>query len=252
MTTLSDMLASGQAFDADGKSFALHSGLGANAAQKITGLVSQLEAKKTLEVGMAMGCSTLAIMEGLPADGLHVAIDPNQTLKGGFGWHGIGLESVRRGGFADRVRLIEQPSYLALPQLLSEGEQFDLIFIDGWHSFDYAFMDYFYSDLLLRDGGVLVMDDWRMPQVYQVIRFIETHKPYEKLGPEINNPQGLKALLASLRSRLKRTTDDETEWGSIVAYRKLESVQVSSDFHHSTFYPSSRLYRLWKKLRRTG
>ena len=38
MSTLSDMLASGKAYDAPGKEFALHSGIGPNAAQKITEL----------------------------------------------------------------------------------------------------------------------------------------------------------------------------------------------------------------------
>lgn len=249
MTTLSEMLASGKAYDAEGKEFALHSGLGSNAAQKTTGLVEQLNAKKTLEVGMAMGCSTLSILEGLSSDGLHTAIDPNQTLKGGYGWHGIGLESVKRAGYSDRFRLIEQPSHLALPQLLAAGEQYDFILIDGWHSYDDTFIDYFYSDLLLIDGGILVIDDWRMPQVYQVTKFIETHKPYEKLGSETNNPLGLSSRLGNVRSRLTGNTINETEWGSIVAYRKLRSAQVRSDFYHSAFYPYYKLYRLWGKLR---
>src|SRR3989442_1050578 len=249
MTTLTEMLASGRAYDAEGREFALHSGLGSKASQKITGLVRQLNARRTLEVGMAMGCSTLSILEGLSSDGLHTAIDPNQTLEGGYGWHGIGLESVRRAGFADRFNLIEQLSYLALPQLLAVGEQYDFILIDGWHSYDYTFIDYFYSDLLLRDGGILVIDDWRMPQVYQVTRFIETHKPYEKLGPRTNNPLGLSSGLDNVRLRLTRNTINETEWGSIVAYRKIQSAQVRSDFYHSSFYPHYRLHRLWEKLR---
>ena len=250
MTTLSEMLASGRAYDAEGREFALHSGLGSNASQKITGLVRQLNARRTLEVGMAMGCSTLSILEGLSSGGLHTAIDPNQTLEGGYGWHGIGLESVRRAGFADRFHLIEQPSHLALPQLLVAGEQYDFILIDGWHSYDYTFVDYFYSDLLLRDGGILVIDDWRMPQVYQVTRFIDTHKPYEKLGPRTNNPLGFSSGLDNVRLRLTGNTINETEWGSIVAYRKIQPAQVRSDFYHSAFYPYYRLHRLWEKLRR--
>ena len=248
MSTLSDMLASGKAYDAAGKEFALHSGLDPSAAEKITGLVRQLNAKRTLEIGMAMGCSTLAILEGLSADGIHTAIDPNQTFEGGYGWHGIGLESVKRAGYSGRFRLVEQPSHLALPQLLAAGERFDFILIDGWHSYDFTFIDYFYSDLLLVDGGILVIDDWRMPQVYQVTRFIETHKPYERLGPETRNPLGLRYGLNILRSRLRARTN-ETEWGSIVAYRKLGSAQVRSDFYQSAFYPYFRLHRLWARLR---
>ena len=249
MSTLSEMLVSGKAYDSEGNEHALHSGLGLNATQKITGLVRQLNARRTLEVGMAMGCSTLSILEGLPSDGLHTAIDPNQTLKGGYGWHGIGLESVKRAAYLDRLRLIEQPSYLALPQLLSAGERFDFILIDGWHSYDYAFVDYFYSDLLLRDGGILVIDDWRMPQVHQVTKFIETHKPYEKLGPVTKNFLDFRSGFTNLRLYLCGKTIHETEWGSIAAYRKLQSVQVPWAFHHSSFYPHYRLRRVWEKLR---
>jgi predicted O-methyltransferase YrrM len=249
MTTLGEMLASGKAYDAAGKEFTLHSGLNSNATQKITVLVRQLNAKRTLEIGMAMGCSTLSIFEGLSANGLHTAIDPNQTLEGGFGWHGIGLESVKRAGFAELLRLIEKPSYQALPQLLGDGEQFDFILIDGWHSFDYTFVDYFYSDLLLVDGGILVIDDWRMPQVHHVTKFIETHKPYERLGPKASKLSGLRSGLANLRLRLTGNTNSGTDWGSIVAYRKLESTQVSSDFHNSAFYPYHRRNNFWGKLR---
>lgn len=249
MTTLSEMLASGKAYDAEGREFALHSGLGPNATLKITGLVRQLNAKRTLEVGMAMGCSTLSILEGQTSDSLHTAIDPNQTLEGAYGWYGIGLESVKRAGYSDRFHLIEQPSHLALPQLLAAGEQYDFILIDGWHSYDYTFIDYFYSDLLLKDGGILVIDDWRMPQVYQVTRFIETHKPYEKLGPKATNPLELSSRLSKVRARLKGNKSSESEWGSIVVYRKLRSAQVHSDFYHSAFYPYYRLHRLWGKLR---
>lgn len=249
MTTLSEMLASGKAYDAAGNEFALHSGLGPNATQKISELVRQINATRTLEIGMAMGCSTLSIFEGMSSNGLHTAIDPNQTLEGGYGWHGIGLESVKRAGYADLLRLIEKPSHQALPQLLADGERFDFILIDGWHSFDYTFVDYFYSDLLLIDGGILVIDDWRMPQVYHVTKFIETHKSYEKVGPRVNKLPGLRSRLSNLRSLLTGNTTNETEWGSIVAYRKLQSTQVSSDFHNSAFYPDHRINDLWRKFR---
>lgn len=102
---------------------------------------------------MAMGCSTLAILEALPKEGYHTSIDPFQTATHNYGFRGVGVTMVKRAGLADRHRLIEQPNYLALPDLLRAGERFDLIFIDGYHTFDFAFIDFFYADLLLREAA---------------------------------------------------------------------------------------------------
>ena len=48
-----------------------------------------------------------------------------------------------------RHMLIEKKSYEAMPELLKKGEEnYDFIFIDGWHTFDYTLVDFFYSDKL--------------------------------------------------------------------------------------------------------
>jgi predicted O-methyltransferase YrrM len=239
MSTLAEMLSSQIAYTSEGKVVELHSGLGLQATKKLTELAR--DATRTLEIGMAMGCSTLAILEG--SRGLHTSIDPNQTSRRKDGWNGTGLESVRRAGYADRFNLIEEPSYSALPKLLEQGERFDLILIDGWHSFDYTFVDYFYSDLLLNDNGVLIIDDWGMPQVHFVTRFIETHKNYVRLGP-----QEMSAPL-SLKSKLTKKDTEDSEWGSICAYRKIQTTQVGWHFFESDFYPHFKLYKWWMKIR---
>ncbi len=48
-----------------------------------------------------------------------------------------------------------------LTQLLNTyGENYlDFIFIDGWHTFDYTLIDFFYADKLLRKDGIILIDD---------------------------------------------------------------------------------------------
>ncbi len=59
-------------------------------------------------------------------------------------------------------------SYKALPDAVTRKEKYQLIFIDGWHTFDYTLVDFFYADLLLELGGFLVFDDVQLPAVAKV------------------------------------------------------------------------------------
>lgn len=240
--TLDLMLSTNRAVTQDGRETEVHSNIGRDSVEKIRKLIRSIGAQKTLEVGMASGVSTLAILGS--HSGHHTAIDPYQTAAGPEGWQGVGLTAVRNSGLEDRFTLLKESSHLVLPRLVSEGQEFDFIFIDGWHSFDYTFMDIFYSDLLLRDGGILVVDDWGMPQVAFAIKFLISHKPYEQLGPRLYDPMN---PLGKLRRKLTRNPD--CDWGSIRAFRKLRTAQVRWDFFESEFYPWFGVYRLWMKLR---
>lgn len=246
-SVLSEMHRTMRAFDQEGLEVSVNSGINAAASRKMRQLIRKLDAKRTLEIGMAMGCSTLAILEALPNDGLHTSIDPFQTATHDYGFRGVGVTMVERAGLAKQHRLIEEPNYFALPDLLRAGEQFDLIFIDGYHTFDFAFVDLFYSDLLLREGGILIFDDWGFPCVYHATQFLEQHKAYKKLGPHTWNELNLISKLNHFR---KRTKCEWAEWGSICAYEKLSHSRVSAYFCSSSFYPGHRLHSLWAKLRR--
>ena len=202
-------------------------------------LLREVRPKNTLEVGMANGSSTEVICRYLKESGggVHVSVDPFQTKP--EGWGGRGLERVEKAGLSAFHSLIEDYDYLALPRLLSEGGRFDLILIDGWHSFDYTLIDFFYADLLLKPQGVLVFHDTGMASVHKVCRFIETHKRYVRLSPapavllrpfwrrigrRLGQMLGGPGAMAEARSR-------RSEWFSLAAYRKLEEGIVPSDFY---------------------
>ena len=55
---------------------------------------------------------------------------------------------------------------------------FDLIFIDGFHTFDYTLIDFFYSNLLLKINGIIIIDDKLHNGVNKCIKYIETNYSY--------------------------------------------------------------------------
>jgi predicted O-methyltransferase YrrM len=135
----------------------------------------------SVEIGMANGVSTLAILSALRdigAGGKLISIDPNQSTE----WRSCGLAAVVRAGFADRHELIEEVDYLALPRLLASKTAIDFAYIDGWHTFDYALLDWWYIDKMLGVKGVVAFNDCEMPAVEKVIQFVLTHRKYVELN----------------------------------------------------------------------
>jgi predicted O-methyltransferase YrrM len=164
-------------------------------------MVRFVKAKTTLETGVAFGLSTLAICEALkeakpstdytdsrqskiqnpeskiPAGVRHYGVDPEQNSVHG----GAALASLKLAGLDSVFELLEGPSHLMLPKLLEKGVTLDLAFIDGWHTFDYTLLDFFYLDKLLRPGGVMLLHDRSWPSKQKVMRFIMTHRRYKEL-----------------------------------------------------------------------
>ena len=109
--TLDLMLSTNRAVSQDGRETEIHSNIGRDSVNKIRELIRTVGAQKTLEVGMASGVSTLAILGA--HSGHHTAIDPNQTSDGPDGWQGVGLTAVRNSGLEDRFTLLKESSHLA-------------------------------------------------------------------------------------------------------------------------------------------
>jgi predicted O-methyltransferase YrrM len=132
-------------------------------------------AVRTLETGLAFAVSTLFICEGLLANGtdvMHVAVDPYQmNAPDGRGFGGVGLQTLDDAGIRDLVEFHEQESQIVLPRLLEEGRQVDLAFIDGSHRFEAVFLELVYAARLVKEGGVVFVDDAQLPAVSRAIEF---------------------------------------------------------------------------------
>lgn len=132
----------------------------------------------TIEIGMAYGLSTLFIVQTLLETGAasckHTVMDPFQT--GVF--HDAGRRLIREAGVDPLIEFHHDSSEYVLPRLLHEGRRFDLAFIDGNHRFDHVFVDLFYIDRLLKDSGMLVLDDCFLDSVHFACRFAQTNYGY--------------------------------------------------------------------------
>ena len=167
-------------------------------------IVRQAQAKRTLEVGMAFGVSSLFILQALDENHgeQHTSIDPWQEAW----WHRAGLANVKRAGFERLHRFFLAPSYEAMPKLIENGEEFDFVFIDGNHRFEYTLMDFMYADRVLRAGGYLMLHDPWLPAIRKVMAFIMRNRDESyQVAPECLRPaasfwQGVMNGLRSLRA----------------------------------------------------
>jgi hypothetical protein len=197
-------------------------------------LVRSSGARDILEVGMALGSSTLEILRALKesGDGRLTSIDPFQLVSSlptdaaPTGYGGQGVENVRAAGLEHLHTLIASPDYLALPSLVQAGRRFDFVFIDGYHSFDYALVDFFFADLLLKQGGMVVFHDSGSHAVYRVCEFVAYNKAYRMIGPRmalIHKSLTVRIGRRALNVIAGRTADFRqrtTRWKSLAAFVK--------------------------------
>jgi predicted O-methyltransferase YrrM len=134
----------------------------------------------TLEVGLGFGLSAQFICQAHQdkGSGTHIVIDPFQDVH----YDGIGWLNIQRLGFEDMVTFVPEPSHAALPMLVGKGTQLDFAFIDGRHLFDYALLDFFFIDKMLRVGGIVVFDDIWSPGIRKVVAFVLRNYAYHRVS----------------------------------------------------------------------
>jgi predicted O-methyltransferase YrrM len=136
-----------------------------------------------LETGVAYGASTVAIcsaLSELESSGKvvrHYGVDPSQTDV--FG--GSAMAALRECGLDHIFELCEGPSHLVLPKLLDRNLTVDFVFIDGMHTFDYTLLDLFFSDKLLRPGGVLCLHDMHLPSKRKAANYLMRYRKYVRV-----------------------------------------------------------------------
>ena len=146
----------------------LHSALDADEASCLAALIaSDPSIVRTLEVGCAYGVSALTIAgatTGRPG-ARHTMLDPHQHTE----WDDASILALERAGLL-HAELVEQRSELALPALLpGQAGTFQLILLDGWHTFDQVLLEGFYAARLLAVGGYLAFDDVTFPAVRRAV-----------------------------------------------------------------------------------
>jgi len=107
-----------------------------------------IKARRALEIGMAIGYTTIHLARALGEDGLVITIDPSEEMiKAADGY-------LERAGLRDRVRIERGKALEVIPRL---RETFDLVFIDALKD---EYSGYLESVLpRLRTGGVVIVDN---------------------------------------------------------------------------------------------
>jgi predicted O-methyltransferase YrrM len=121
--------------------------------QFMTLLVQLIGAKKTLDIGVFTGYSSLVVALALPPEGRIVACDTSEEYTA------IARRYWQQAGVADKIELHIAPAIETLDRLLAEGEAntFDFAFIDA----DKSNYDNYYerSLQLVRPGGLIAIDN---------------------------------------------------------------------------------------------
>ncbi|MBO1058545.1 MAG: methyltransferase domain-containing protein [Dolichospermum sp. JUN01] len=116
-------------------------------------LVKLIGAKKTLEVGVFTGYSSLVVALALPADGKIVACDVSEEYTS------VARRYWQQAGVEDKIDLHIAPALETLDKLLTAGEAgtFDFAFIDA----DKSNYDNYYERCLelIRPGGLIAIDN---------------------------------------------------------------------------------------------
>jgi predicted O-methyltransferase YrrM len=105
---------------------------------------------RTLETGLGVSTALFALL-GTEHTAIAPHVDEVRRLRAYCADRGIGL---------DRVTFEHGWSQHVLPALAIEA--LDLVLLDGSHAFPIPFLDWFYTAGLLREGGVLVVDDTQL------------------------------------------------------------------------------------------
>lgn len=177
--TLEHMYQKGYSLNGKGEEKRIDDAISRDEAISIARALRDDKAVVTVEIGVASGTSALTICHNLREMGnkeaKHYGVDPNQMTDYG----GIAIENLKKANLDDIFHLMEGPSHMKVPELISNKVIVDFALIDGWHTFDYTLVDFFLVDKILRPGGIVAFHDTNGLAKQKVLKYIKTHRHYE-------------------------------------------------------------------------
>ena len=119
--------------------------------QFIALILQLMGARRTLEVGVFTGYSSVATALALPEDGRIVACDVSEEYTS------VARRYWKEAGVDHKIDLRIRPAIETLRELIAQGDSFDFAFIDA----DKANYDAYYecAQQLVRTGGLIAVDN---------------------------------------------------------------------------------------------
>jgi predicted O-methyltransferase YrrM len=146
-------------------------------AYELQRLIQDNRPTRTLEIGLALGASAVAITEVLDCSASkHTVIDPFQVSAGN-----VGLRELDRLGLLSRVEFLPIRSEDFLAECCRTKTDFDFIFHDGAHTIGNKVADAFFADRCLRPGGIIAFHDAFLYSTAACIRYLARELGYELL-----------------------------------------------------------------------
>lgn len=196
----------------------------------LTELVLRNRLKSCLEIGVANGASALALAQAVSEiDGSLTGIDPCQLTE----HQAAAVKLLERFDLKSRFTLHPQPTHFAGPKLLEAGRRFDLVFVDGMHNFEFKSLDCFYSDRLLRIGGLLALHDATFQSTKKVIKLLMTTGRFEIVEtPSLHLPlwRRMRRLIGALVRGRSYSLFWPNGYANMVVLKKVSEDEVSWDF----------------------
>jgi predicted O-methyltransferase YrrM len=122
----------------------------------------------TLETGAGQTTVAFAL-----AGANHVCITPDRAQAEKIEGYLEALEATAS------VRFIHQSSDEALPAGQGIPEQLDVVLIDGAHRFPFPILDWHYTQARVPVGGLVIVDDYKMPSVRILYDFLAGEQEWE-------------------------------------------------------------------------
>lgn len=119
-------------------------------------LVALATGKHVLEIGSAYGYTT-CFMAQVAED--VTAVDPHQGYGSMPNSYGTMITNIRMLGITN-INMITWTSQMAMPQLIEQGNQYDLVFIDGDHRYAGAMFDLTHGWRVLAQDGAMAAHDY--------------------------------------------------------------------------------------------
>jgi predicted O-methyltransferase YrrM len=220
---LEDIFATGLVQKPNGDMLKSVAGVSRENIEAIFRTIVEKKPAMVIEIGMAYGTSTLAILSALAHNGKGKLISIDPYIKWDTGM-AVALHQVEKAGFSALHQHVRKCSQVALAEMWESGFKADFIYIDGYHNVEYVMADTFFSDKILNIGGTLVFNDCGWRAVHKTVRFLQRHRRYAEEPVLPKAYRGRNFLYSFAKFVQGRSSNDRY-------FRKLEDWEPDSGFY---------------------